>query len=310
LLPWHSIDGIVLLDKATGLSSNAALQQVKRVFRARKAGHGGSLDPLASGMLPICLGEATKLAGPMLAGRKCYQFRLHLGIQTTTGDLEGEIVSRQPVAQLAREALQSQLTAFIGRHQQIPPMHSALRHQGARLYELARRGIEVERAPRSIEIDCFELLELDESSLTLQVTCSKGTYVRTLGQDLAAALGTYGYIDHLRRLWVEPFHGESMVTIEELQASAADSAGLQRWLLPLDRGIQSWPRVDLDADAARRMLDGQVLEQHAGTQGEGNVRIYGPAGEFLGIAQQDAQGRLAPRRLIANQRDRVVASSC
>ena len=151
---------------------------------------------------------------------------------------------------------------------------------------------------------------MDESSLTLQVTCSKGTYVRTLGQDLAAALGTYGYIDHLRRLWVEPFHGESMVTIEELQASAADSAGLQRWLLPLDRGIQSWPRVDLDADAARRMLDGQVLEQHAGTQGEGNVRIYGPAGEFLGIAQQDAQGRLAPRRLIANQRDRIVASSC
>ncbi len=305
----HYIDGIVLLDKPVGMSSNAALQEVKRAFRARKAGHGGSLDPLASGMLPICLGEATKLAGPMLAGRKCYQFQLHLGVQTATGDLEGEIVGKQPVPQLTREALQRALTAFIGRREQVPPMHSALRHQGARLYELARRGIEVERPPRDIEIGSFELLGLDESRLTLQVTCSKGTYIRTLGQDLATALGTCGYIDRLRRLWVEPFDAEAMVTIEGLQANAAHPAGLERWLLPLDRGIESWPRVDLDADATRRMLDGQVLELHAAPRGEANVRLYGPAGQFLGIAQRDEQGRLAPRRLIANPRDRIVARS-
>lgn len=309
MLTPQYVDGIVLLDKPVGMSSNAALQQVKRAFRARKAGHGGSLDPLASGMLPICLGEATKLAGPMLAGRKCYQFRLHLGAQTTTGDLEGEIVQEQPAPSLTPDALKSALAAFIGRREQVPPMHSALRHQGARLYELARRGIEVERAPRDIEIDSFELLEWDESRLTLQVTCSKGTYIRTLGQDLAVALGTCGYIDRLRRLWVEPFDSELMVTIEELQASAADPVGLEPWLLPLDRGIESWPRVDLDADAARRMLDGQVLELHAASLGEGNVRLYGPEGQFLGIAQRDEQGRLAPRRLIANQRDRIAENS-
>ncbi len=305
----HHINGIVLLDKSAGLSSNAALQQVKRAFNARKAGHGGSLDPLASGMLPICLGEATKLAGPMLAGRKCYQFRLHLGVQTTTGDLEGEIVGMQPAPPPIPEALQSALAAFIGRREQVPPMHSALRHQGARLYELARRGIEVERSPRVIEIDSFQLLESDETRLTLQVTCSKGTYIRTLGQDLAVALGTCGYIDRLRRLWVEPFDAEAMVTIEELQESAGDPVRLGRWLLPLDRGIESWPRVDLDADATRRVLDGQVLELHAFAENEASVRLYGPAGQFLGIAQRDKQGRLAPRRLIASQRDAIAADS-
>jgi tRNA pseudouridine55 synthase len=309
VLSPHWVDGIVLLDKPAGLSSNAALQQVKRAFRARKAGHGGSLDPLASGMLPICLGEATKLAGPMLAGRKCYQFRLHLGVQTTTGDREGEIVAKQPAPQLKPEALQGALTAFIGQREQVPPMHSALRHQGARLYELARRGIEVVRAPRIIEIDSFELLGSDESRLTLQVTCSKGTYIRTLGQDLAAALGTCGYVHDLRRLWVEPFDAEAMVTIEQLRASVGDPVVLNRWLLPLDRGIQSWPRVDLDADAARRILDGQVLELHASAEGEASVRLYGPAGQFLGIAQRDEQGRLAPRRLIASERDRIAGSS-
>jgi tRNA pseudouridine55 synthase len=306
VLSPHWVDGIVLLDKPAGLSSNAALQQVKRAFHARKAGHGGSLDPLASGMLPICLGEATKLAGPMLAGRKCYQFRLRLGVQTTTGDREGEIVAKQPAPQLKSEALQSALAAFIGQHEQVPPMHSALRHQGARLYQLARRGIEVVRAPRMIEIDSFELLGSDEGRLTLQVTCSKGTYIRTLGQDLAAALGTCGYIDDLRRLWVEPFDAEAMVTIEQLRESAADSAGLERWLLPLDRGIESWPRVDLDADEARRVLDGQALDLPQSGAGEDAIRIYGPGGRFLGIGYRDERGRVTPRRLIASERNRLL----
>jgi tRNA pseudouridine55 synthase len=241
----------------------------------------------------------------MLAGRKCYEFELHLGVQTTTGDLEGEVVAEQPPPELTDEALRSALDGFLGRREQVPPMHSALRHKGARLYELARRGIEVERAPRAIEIDAFELRDVTECRLTLRVTCSKGTYIRTLGQDVAAALGTCGYIDGLRRLWVEPFADEPMVTIEELQASIPDPSALRRWLLPVDRGIESWPRVDLDADDARRVLDGQVLDLSMAATGDSLLRLYGPGGHFLGIAARDEQGRLAPRRLIASQRSRL-----
>ncbi len=197
---------------------------------------------------------------------------------------------------LTREALQSALTAFIGRREQVPPMHSALRHQGARLYELARRGIEVERPPRDIEIDSFELLGLDESRLTLQVTCSKGTYIRTLGQDLATALGTCGYIDRLRRLWVEPFDAEAMVTIEGLQANAAHPAGLERWLLPLDRGIESWPRVDLDADAD---------EAHAGWTGPRAAR--GSAGRSKRQALR-ARGTISGHRTAGRARTAGAAA--
>jgi tRNA pseudouridine55 synthase len=306
LPPGHYIDGIVLLDKPSGLSSNAALQQVKRIFRARKAGHGGSLDPLASGMLPICLGEATKLAGPMLAGRKCYQFQLQLGVETTTGDLEGEVIAKQAAPALTSEAVQAALTQFMGRREQVPPMHSALRHKGERLYELARRGIEIERAPRPIEIESFDLLALDQGRLTLQVICSKGTYIRTLGVELAAALNSCGYIDRLRRAWVEPFDSEPMVTIEELQVAAGEPHGLERWLLPPDRGIESWPRVDLDADEARRVLDGQALDLPQSGAGEYAIRIYGPGGRFLGIGYRDERGRVTPRRLIASERNRLL----
>lgn len=302
----HSIDAIVLLDKPAGLSSNSALQQVKRLLGARKAGHGGSLDPLASGMLPICLGEATKLAGTMLTGRKCYQFRLHLGEETTTGDLEGEFLARQAVPSHTPQEVQAVLASFVGRGKQVPPMHSALRHQGKRLYELARRGLEVDRKPRLIEIDRFDLLAMEGHRLTLQVQCSKGTYIRTLGQDVAAALGTCGYIDDLRRLWVESFAADPMVTLDELQKLADNPDGLERWLLPLDRGIENWPRVDLDTEQARRMLDGQALDLPAGGEGEAAIRIYGPAGRFLGIAQRDAQGRITPRRLISSTRDRIA----
>ena len=304
----HSIDAIVLLDKPVGVSSNSALQQVKRLLGARKAGHGGSLDPLASGMLPICLGEATKLAGPMLTGRKCYQFRLHLGEETTTGDLEGEFLARQAVPSHTPQEVQAVLASFVGQGKQIPPMHSALRHHGKRLYELARRGLEVDRMPRLIEINQFDLLAMDGHRLTLEVQCSKGTYIRTLGQDVAAALGTCGYIDELRRLWVEPFAADPMVTLEELQRLAGDTEGLRRWLLPPDRGIENWPRVDLDAEEARRILDGQALDLPARAAGGEAIRIYGPAGRFLGIARRDERGRFAPRRLIASERDRIIRS--
>jgi tRNA pseudouridine55 synthase len=300
-----AIDGIVLLDKPTGLSSNEALQQVKHLFRARKAGHGGSLDPLASGMLPICLGEATKLAGALLEGRKCYEFVIRLGASTTTGDLEGEFVTECAVPVLGEAAVASTLGAFIGRREQVPPMHSALKHRGARLYELARRGIEVERPARTIQIDSLELCALEPALVSVRAVCSKGTYVRTLAVDIAQALGSCGYVEDLRRLWVEPFATEPMVTLELLHSVGNDPQALTKWLLPADRGIESWPRVDLDADDTRRLLDGQAVIAPGGAPLEGLVRTYGPAGRFLGIARRDEQGRVTPRRLIADTRARL-----
>jgi tRNA pseudouridine55 synthase len=299
-----AIDGIVLLDKAPGLSSNEAMQQVKRLFRARKAGHGGSLDPLASGMLPICLGEATKLAGALLEGRKCYEFVIRLGAGTTTGDLEGEIVEECALPNLAADAVAATLLGFAGHREQVPPMHSALKHRGTRLYELARRGIEVERPARTIHIETIELVALELPRLTVRTVCSKGTYVRTLAVDIARALGSCGYVEDLRRLWVEPFGAEPMASVESLQAAADDPQALARWLLPPDRGVQGWPRVDLDAESARRLLDGQAVTAAAGAASL--VRTYDPAGRFLGIARRDQEGRVTARRLIADTRARLT----
>jgi tRNA pseudouridine55 synthase len=306
-MPDNRVDGIVLLDKPAGLSSNGALQRVKHLFGAHKAGHGGNLDPLASGMLPICLGEATKLAGTMLSGRKCYEFVIRLGARSTTGDLEGELIESGEIPELTLESVADALGHFVGRREQVPPMHSALKHKGARLYELARRGIEVERTPRVIDIDALELRELAPPHLTIGAICSKGTYVRTLAQDIAAALGTCGYVEDLRRLWVEPFDAEPMAALEVLEASARDPQALRHWLLPPDRGVESWPRVDLDAEEARRLLDGQPVHAAAGGAGDTMVRTYGPAGRFLGIASRDHDGRVTPRRLIADVRERLPA---
>ena len=297
-----AIDGIVLIDKPVGLSSNEALQRVRRLLGARKAGHGGNLDPLASGMLPICLGEATKLAGAMLAGRKCYEFVIRLGAATATGDLEGEIIEECVVPALQATAVAAALAAFVGRTEQVPPMHSALKHQGARLYKLARRGIEVARAPRVIDIEALELRELATPRLTVRTVCSKGTYVRTLAQDLARALGSCGHVENLRRLWVEPFALAPMATLESLQADLDKPEALQRWLLPPDRGVEAWPRMDLDAEETRRLLDGQAVTATDVRSGETLVRMYGPAGRFLGIARRDEHGRVTPRRLIADTR--------
>lgn len=225
------IDGILLLDKPLGLSSNAALQRVKYIFQARKAGHSGSLDPLATGMLPICFGKSTKLAARFLDARKCYRFTLRLGARTSTGDTEGDIVQEAPVPTLSREHIQSVLRRFVGSQQQIPPMYSALKHQGQRLYALARQGIEVERHPRSIEIDTLEWEEGAAPDLTLRAVVSKGTYIRVLAEDIATALGSCGHVTFLRRLWSEPFQQHSMVTLATLEATSSEES-LTHYLLP------------------------------------------------------------------------------
>ncbi len=261
--------GIVLLDKPAGLSSNAALQRVRHLFRARKAGHTGNLDPLASGMLPICLGEATKIAGELLDARKQYLFTVRLGERTVSGDAEHEVIERRPVPPLDGAAIDAVLRRFEGELSQVPPMHSALKHEGERLYRLARRGIEVEREPRAIRIDEIALHAWAEPQVTVRVTCSKGTYVRVLAEEIAAALGTCGYVVELRRTWTAPFENGAMTGLETLDAATPEQR--ERWLLPIDHPLQAWPRIDLAEESAQAHFPwpGARAGRGAGTLGLG-----------------------------------------
>jgi tRNA pseudouridine55 synthase len=287
--------GILLLDKPRGLSSNAALQRVRALLAKPKAGHVGSLDPLASGMLPICLGEATKVAGEILAGRKCYRFIVRLGTRTVSGDAEGAVSARAPVLALARAQVEAALAEFLGERAQIPPMYSALKHAGEPLYRLARAGVTVARAPRRIELATLRLLALTPEALELETLCSKGTYIRVLAEDIAAALGTIGHVSALRRLYVEPFEREPLQTLE----SIAECTARGTWppLLPADWPLGQLAAVRLAADEAERVRKGQrVRTQPAGVAGR--VRLYDETGRFLGVGERDAAGAVQPRRLL------------
>lgn len=285
--------GILLLDKPLGMSSNRALQTVKRMLGANKAGHVGSLDPLATGMLPICLDEATKIAGEILSGQKCYQFTVKLGERTATGDVEGEVVENCTVPALQQDQVAAVLARFVGRQQQVPPMYSAIKKEGQPLYKLARAGIEVERAAREIEIFELRLMGIEGAELQLETRCSKGTYIRTLAEDLAKAFGSCGHVTRLRRVYVEPFEGEPMATLESIDAAL--SAGKRPRVLPADRGVLQLPAFQLEAGAATRLIQGQAVG--AGNQAlQGKLRLYDAQGVFLGIGE--AQGEwVRPRRL-------------
>ncbi len=292
--PGRAVCGVLLLDKPAGLSSNAALQRVRHMLGADKAGHVGSLDPLATGMLPICLGEATKVAGEILSGRKRYRFTVRLGSRTATGDTEGDVVETAPVPPLDETRLAAALHSFLGVQAQVPPMYSAIKRAGQPLYKLARAGIEVDREPRNIEI--FELLQIgfDGSNLELDALCSKGTYIRTLAEDIARALGTCGHVSALRRTHVEPFEGAEMETLESIAAAAA--SGREPRILPADAPLKHLFSVSLDAAATPRMLHGQAVK--AGDCGPaGTVRLYDQAGAFLGLGESDGHGVVRPRRL-------------
>jgi len=296
----RAISGVLLLDKPAGITSNKALQEVKHLFRAAKAGHTGSLDPLATGMLPICMGEATKISAFLLDADKRYRVSCRLGITTTTADADGEIVQTRDCSHITLKQIEKWIPDFSGTISQIPPMYSAVKHQGQRLYELAREGIEVERKPRTVQIYELLLHSLNEGMLELEVACSKGTYVRTLVEDLGEALGCGAHVVQLRRLSVGPFDGD-MVTIDELRAAVDSSdtegfAALDAYLLPIDSAIAHWPDVHLDPDAAFYMMQGQpILVPHAPT--EGWVRIYDKS-HFLGVGEIQDDGRVAPRRMI------------
>ncbi len=289
--------GVLLLDKPAGLSSNAALQRVRRLLGADKAGHVGSLDPLATGMLPICLGEATKVAGEILSGRKRYRFTVGLGSRTATGDTEGDVVQTAAVPDLDGPRIDAALQSFLGSQSQVPPMYSAIKRGGQPLYKLARAGVEVEREPRHIEIFSLPRIRFDGSSLELEALCSKGTYIRTLSEDIARKLGTCGHVTALRRLFVEPFEGEPMQTLESLDASShTDESARTARILPADWPLRHLPAVPLDAAQTSRMLHGQaVMTSSSGA--EGTVRLYDPVNVFLGLGQSDGHGAVRPRRL-------------
>lgn len=287
--------GVLLLDKPLGLSSNAALQRVRSLFDREKAGHVGSLDPLATGMLPICLGEATKIAGDILAGGKCYRFTASLGTATSTGDAEGQVTSTQAVPALTPAAVNAVLEGFQGTQQQVPPMYSALKQGGQPLYKLARAGISVPRAPRAIELAHLVLHGFTPDRLDIEVRCSKGTYVRVLAEDIAAALGTVAHVTALRRLWVEPFALEPMHTLESLQAIR--ERGEWPALMPPDAPLQHLPAITLSRIDAERILMGQRVFA-ASDAAAPRVRLYDPAGVFLGLGEQDGAGGLQPRRLM------------
>jgi tRNA pseudouridine55 synthase len=287
--------GILLLDKPAGLSSNAVLQKVRRMLGGVKAGHVGSLDPLATGMLPICLGEATKIAGDIVAGRKLYRFTVGLGTRTATGDMEGAVVETTPIPAFDAPRLDEILRQFHGRLSQIPPMYSALKRDGQPLYKLARAGIEVERSAREIEISALRLLASDGLRLELEVLCSKGTYVRTLAEDIAKALGTCGHVESLRRVHVEPFNDAPMETLESVAAAVAMNA--LPAVLALDAPLQHIPAVTLESAAAGRMMHGQSVAVEGGIAA-GRVRLYDVSGTFLGIGESDGIGNVRPRRLL------------
>jgi len=291
-----AVDGLLLLNKPAGLTSNQALQKVKRLLNARKAGHTGSLDPAATGMLPLCFGEATKVCAYLLEADKSYRVTARLGEATDTGDVDGEITETAEVPQLDRGGWEALLQRFVGEMQQVPPMYSALKQGGKRLYELARKGQVVERQPRSIRIDEIELLEISGTRLNLRVRCSKGTYVRTLVEDIAKAAGTVAHTANLHRETVGDFRAEDMLDLPGAQRVAeAGPEALRERLLPADVALSGWPVQRIPAELAERFTGGQAVPGTA--HQEGLVRVYATGGRFLGVGELSTEGMLAPRRI-------------
>ena len=260
----RDIHGIVLLDKRPGISSNKALQEVKRLYNANKAGHTGSLDPLATGLLPICLGEATKVSAYMLEDDKRYQTVIQLGVMTDTGDVDGTVLEQKNVPKISKEQLATCLAQFVGEIEQVPPMYSALKHNGKKLYELAREGITVERKARKITIYAIECLDFSNDLLTLDVKCSKGTYIRTLAEDIGHTLGCGATVKELRRTEAGQFVLANAQVIEKLQALASDK-DLQSQLIAVDKPLQSMPAIQVSQIEADLVQQGQKISSSAGS---------------------------------------------
>jgi tRNA pseudouridine55 synthase len=289
------LNGVLMLDKAPGASSNAALQQAKRLYQAAKAGHAGTLDPLATGLLPILFGEATKFSSDLLEADKTYAAEIRLGVSTTTADAEGEVIATRAVC-VTPDQLDAALALFRGSILQTPPLYSALKHAGKPLYAYARAGIDIERAPRRVTIHALDLQFFEGDRLAVSVTCSKGTYIRSIAHDLGEMLGCGAHLAVLRRTAVGRFGLDCAHTLESLQAMAA--ALRDACLLPLDALLQNLPEAQLEPAQEARFVQGQVL-QWAGPA-HARVRVYGAGGALLGVGEAGADGTLAPKRVIAN----------
>jgi tRNA pseudouridine55 synthase len=291
----REIDGVFLLNKPLGFSSNQALKKIQWLFNAKKAGHTGTLDPMASGLLPICIGEATKFSNRLLEANKTYIATVQLGLTTTTGDQEGEVLSQKEVV-LKSNQLQETLQKFIGDITQIPPMFSALKFEGKPLYEYARQGIEIERKPRPVTIYDIKLNKIEESIVILEVICSKGTYIRTLAEDIGHALGCGAHLKGLERTQTGNFQLPDALTIEALEAMSM--ASREKTLLPVDALLEGLSSIELTVTETEAIKKGQAIDFIS--ENDNELRLYGASGQFLGVGQPDLQGRLFPKRLIAN----------
>ena len=298
----RSVNGILLLDKPPGFTSNGALQRVKRLYSAKKAGHTGSLDPIATGMLPICFGEATKFSQFLLDSDKIYYVVATLGVRTTTGDTEGEVVETLPLINITRERIETIMQTFLGETDQIPPMFSAIKVQGQALYELARRGIEIERKPRKIKIFSLTLEDLQTDAFSLRVHCSKGTYVRTLVEDIGRLLGCGAHVKELRREMVMPYTNVPMFTLPMLEIilETSGNAGLDACLLPVETAVDTFPAVQLSTSAAFYLRMGQAVRSTFPLNST-FVRLVSEDEKFLGIGEVMSDGRVKPSRLVSTQ---------
>ena len=297
----RNVSGVLILDKPYGMSSNAALQKVRWLLNAEKAGHTGSLDPLATGVLPLCFGEATKFSQYLLDADKGYETLAQLGVTTSTGDAEGEVTERREVT-VGREDIEALLPRFRGEIKQIPPMYSALKKDGQPLYKLARAGEVVEREARSVTIARLDLLACENSQARLAVACSKGTYIRTLVEDLGQALGCGAHVAELRRTQAGPFvlaQAISLETLEKVHAEGGNEA-LDQFLLPVDSGLEHWPLIQLTEHSAYYWLHGQPVRAPEAPK-FGMMRVQDHTGRFIGIGEVSDDGRVAPRRLIRSE---------
>lgn len=297
----RSVSGILILDKPVGFSSNGALQKVRWLLNSDKGGHTGSLDPLATGVLPLCFGEATKFSRYLLDADKTYEADVRLGVTTDTGDAEGQVLETRPVA-VDTGDVEDVLPRFRGDILQVPPMYSALKQDGQPLYKLARAGEVVERKARPVHIGELEILSLEDGLLRLRVSCSKGTYIRTLAEDIGRELGCGAHVAGLRRTVAGPFGLERSVGLDELIALHEEqgSEALDRYLLPCDAGLLDWPLVELSEHSSFYWQNGQPVRA-PGAPAQGMVRVYNHAQEFIGVAEIDEDGLVAPRRLVRSQ---------
>lgn len=295
----RSINGILLLDKPKGISSNHALQKTKRLFQAKKAGHTGSLDPLATGMLPICFGIATKFCQYLLDANKVYEVQAKLGVRTNTGDAEGEVIASQSNIQFSKTEIEHHLSDFRGTIAQVPPMYSALKHQGKPLYQLARAGQYLERPPRTVTIYLLEILDFQDDVLTLKVACSKGTYIRSLVDDLGMQLGCGAHVIALRRTLVNAFENKSMISISQLESLLENHSceDLDRFLLPIESIFSALPAINLTEAMMFYMKNGRAISAPAGVASS-LVRCITGNGQFLGLGEITADGMLYPRRWV------------